>query len=302
MIELWIPVTIAAGFFQNLRSVVQKQLKGRLSNQGAAYSRFFYAFPVALAYLLVLQLVWDLPLPRSNPVFLLFCLVGGIFQILFTVFLLWMFSFQSFAVGTTFSKLEVVWVAILAAVVLGENLSAVAVLAIGLSAVGVVALSLGQNNLTIKALFDGVFSKATFMGIACAGCLGASSMCYRGAALALDHQPFYIAAAFALVIALAIQTILMGAYLMIREPGEMTRLIKNWKFAGLAGLAGAAATACWFTAFALQKASYVRAVGQTELIFTFIATTVYFREKVNPAEYLGIFLVLSGIILLLLYG
>ena len=33
--ELWIPITIAAAFLQNLRSALQKHIKGRLSTAGA---------------------------------------------------------------------------------------------------------------------------------------------------------------------------------------------------------------------------------------------------------------------------
>ena len=64
MIELWIPVTIAAGFFQNLRSAVQKQLKDSLSTLGAAYSRFLYALPIAFVYLAALLYFGDFPLPQ----------------------------------------------------------------------------------------------------------------------------------------------------------------------------------------------------------------------------------------------
>ena len=59
---------------------------------------------------------------------------------------------------------------------------------------------------------------------------------------------------------------------------------------------------CWFTAFTLQKAAYVRALGQRELVFTFIATLLFFREKVSPMDYLGVFLVTAGILVLLILG
>ena len=55
MIELWIPITIFAAFCQNLRSAVQKHLKGSLSNTGATFSRFGYGFPVLVAYVLALH-------------------------------------------------------------------------------------------------------------------------------------------------------------------------------------------------------------------------------------------------------
>ncbi len=48
--EAWIPITIAAAFLQNTRSALQKHLKGDLTNLGAAYVRFLYAWPFALIY------------------------------------------------------------------------------------------------------------------------------------------------------------------------------------------------------------------------------------------------------------
>ena len=121
MLELWIPITIAAAFFQNLRSALQKHLKGRLSTSGASYVRFFYALPLALAYVWGLNTLGGMALPAPNVTFFTYCLLGGLTQILFTVFLLWTFAFRNFAVGTTFSKLEVVMVAVLGATILGDG-------------------------------------------------------------------------------------------------------------------------------------------------------------------------------------
>lgn len=302
MLELWIPITIAAAFFQNLRSALQKHLKGRLSTVGAGYARFLYALPVAALYLFCVTTVGNEALPVISPRFILFCLFGGISQILFTVCLLWMFSFQSFAVGTTFSKLEVVMVAILGALILGDTLSALAIFAIILSALGVIALTLGQNALSWQALYQGLFKRATAIGLLCALLLGGSVVFFRGASLSLEHPNFVMSAAFTLFVGLIFQTLIMGAYLLLREPGQLKRVFREWRWAGAAGLAGALASAGWFTAFTIQNASYVRAVGQIELLFTFIATTVFFREKVSPAELIGILLVCGGIVVLLVYG
>ena len=302
MIEIWIPITIAAGFFQNLRSAVQKKLKDKLSNTGAAYSRFLYALPVALLYLSGLQVFGGFELPAPNARFFLYCFIGGIFQIMFTVFLLWTFSFKSFAVGTTFSKLEVIMVAIVAAVLLGETLNGYAIFAIFVSSLGIFALSMGQEKMSISVMLKGLVHKSTALGLMSAICLGFSSAFFRGATLALDYDPFFVNAAYSLVVVLTIQSILAGIYLVIREPGQFTCVIKNWRVAGLAGVAGALATMCWFTAFTLEKAAYVRAVGQTELIFTFIATLLFFREKISVSDVIGVGLITSGIFLLLLFG
>ena len=70
MFELWVPITLAAAFLQNLRSALQKYLKGRLSTAGATMTRFVYAVPFALAYVLVLNRQFDLPWPAVHGVFL----------------------------------------------------------------------------------------------------------------------------------------------------------------------------------------------------------------------------------------
>lgn len=300
MVELWIPVTLAAAFLQNLRSALQRHLKGRLSNAGAAYVRFFYAWPLALAYLWGLHVFGGLPLPEANALFYLYCLLGGVAQILFTAFLLWLFSFRNFAVGTTFSKLEVVQVAILGALLLGDRLSAAAVAAIVVSALGVVALSIGQTRIGLRAMLAGLWSRPTLIGLTSAVFLGASVVFFRGASLALEHPNVAMSAAFTLAVSLLIQTSLMGVYLRWREPGEFTRVLRNWRWAGAVGFTGVLGSIGWFSAFTMQNAAYVRALGQVELVFTFLASTLVFRERVDWRESLGIALVILGIVLLLL--
>ena len=121
--ETWIPLTIAAVFFQNVRSAMQKYLKGKLSTLGASYVRFLYALPVALVYFIVLTVLESGPLPQVSVSFFIYTLLGGICQILFTISLIWLFSFHNFAVGTSLSKLETVMVAVFGLILLGDKLS-----------------------------------------------------------------------------------------------------------------------------------------------------------------------------------
>jgi len=298
--ELWIPITIAAAFLQNLRSALQKHLKGRLTTLGAAYSRFLYAWPIALVYVARLHWGAGLPLPEPNARFFIFSLLGSVTQILFTVVLLWMFSFRSFAVGTTFSKLEVVIIAALGALLLGDGLTLVAVIAIAISAAGVICLSMDQTSLTLRRLFTGLAEKPTLIGLLSAACLGGSVVFFRGAALALHHDSVVMAAGYTFAVSVVLQVIMMGVFIRWREPGQISAVLGHWRWAGPVGIAGALGSVCWFTAFTLQNAAYVRAVGQVELVFTFIASVVFFHEKVRALEILGILMVAGAILLLLL--
>lgn len=302
MIELWIPITLCAAFFQNLRSALQKHLKGKLSNNAAAYARFLYALPFVTAYLFCLSHFGAKTTPSPNIVFIVYCLAGSLCQIVFTALLLWMFSFRSFAVGTTFSKLEVIAIALLGAIILGDHINTIAWCAIAISAIGVLALSTGQADITIASLIKNIGGRDTIVGLICALFLGGSVVFFRGAALALNHHDTTMAAAYTLFFALCFQTILMGIYIFFSEPGQWRKLLLEWRWAGAVGLTGALASIGWFTAFTLQNASYVRAVGQVELIFTFAASTLVFKEKISVLESLGILLIGIAIVLIVLWG
>lgn len=298
--ELWIPLTIGAAFFQNIRSALQKHLQGKLSTLGAAYVRFLYAWPVALAYFFAVAVFERQPLPGINLDFLAYALLGGICQIMFTVFLLWLFSFHNFAVGTTISKLETVMVAIFGLLLLGDQLTLPVVIAIAMSTLGLVVLSAGQAKLGIDNLIRGLWRLPTLIGLACAAWLGMSVVLFRAASLSLGLDSFLVSASFTLLIVLILQIAIMGILIGLREPDQLKQVIRHWRPAALVGLSGGLASIGWFSAFTLQNATYVRALGQIELVFTFIATLLFFREKVSRIEIAGIALIIGAIILILL--
>lgn len=300
MIELWIPYTIAGAFLQNMRSALQKHLKDRLTTLGAAYVRFLYALPFAIVYISALNVWGEKPYPEPNLLFFVYVSLGSLTQIIFTVLLIWLFSFRNFAVGTTFSKTEIVQVAILGLVILGDTLTLIPTLAIIVAALGVMVLSIGQTHLSIASLRTGLAEKATLIGLMSGAFLGASVVFFRGAALALNHDDTAMAAAFALTVALIIQTPLMGAYLAFKEPGTLRDVFIHWRWSLAVGVAGILASIAWFTAFTMQNAAYVRALGQVELVFTFIASVFFFRERTSRIEVMGILLVVIAILILIL--
>jgi len=302
MFSYWIPITIFAAFMQNLRSALQKYIKGRLSTGGAAYVRFLYALPLALIYLWALHDYGGYPLPAINGLFLLYCFLGGLTQILFTFILIYLFSLRNFAVGTTFSKTEILQIAFMGLILLGDEVSLAGTGAIVLGLIGVVILSMAQSAITWGNLATSLFEKSTLVGLVCGAFLGASVVFFRGATLSLDEGEVIIRAAFSLAVALIMQTVMMGVYLLLREPGQLTAVVRNWRPASAVGIAGFLGSVGWFTAFTLQNAAYVRAVGQVELIFTFIASILFFKEKTNAMELVGILVIFAAVIAIILAG
>ena len=299
MFELWIPITIAAAFSQNVRSALQKHLKAKLSTGGATYVRFFFAVPFALLYAVSLHKGAGFPLPEPNPTFAMFGIIGGVSQILATALLVYLFSFRNFAVGTTYSKTETVQAAVFGLVILGDPLSTGAIIGIMISLVGVIAISTARQPAGLRNLLTSWTEKTALIGIASGAMFGISAVSYRAASLSLGGEGFLMQAAFTLACVTIMQTVIMTVYLKIREPGQIADVLRNWKVAGLVGLSGMLGSACWFTAMTIQNAAYVRALGQIELVFTFIASYVIFKERTNTAEFIGILAIIGGIVVLL---
>ena len=298
--ELWVPITIAAAFLQNLRSALQKHLKGSLSTYGATFCRFVYAAPLAIVYAALLGEGYGFEWPVPNLRFALFAMLGGVAQITATALLVYLFSLRNFAVGTTYSKTETVQTAIFGLVILSEPVSPAAAFAIGISLAGVTAISVARSALTLRNLLLGWTGRAAFVGMLSGTFFGLSAVAYRAASLSLGGEGFLMQAAFTLACVLVFQTAVMAVWIRAREPGELTRVFRRWRTASLVGVAGMVGSAGWFTAMTLENAAYVRALGQVELVFTFIASYFFFRERSTGLELAGIALIVAGIVILLL--
>ncbi len=295
--ELWIPITIAAAFFQNLRFMLQKHLKGTLSTMGVTFSRFVFAAPLAWGVVALLMLREGAVFPRITGAFVIYGGIGAIAQIVATAMLVALFSLKNFAVGVTFSKTETVMTALLSAAILAEPVSGGAWIAIFVTVAGVIAMSGLPSRDNLAA---GIFGRAAAIGIGSGIIFSMASIGYRGASLGLGSGDFLIRAALTLAVVTTFQTAVMALWLAWREGGEILRVLRAWRIAAWVGLTGMLGSLGWFTAFTLQNAAYVKALGQIELVFTILASVFFFRERISRFEALGIGLIATGILLLLL--
>ncbi len=301
MFETWVPITIAAAFFQNARSSLQKHLKGSLSTSAAAYVRFFYALPFVLLYLAILRFGAEYDFPEFNRRFLFFVVLGSTAQIAGTALLIHLFSFRNFVVATAYSKTETIQAAIAGMLILSDSITAWALLAIVVSLAGVMLLAIARRQLAARELLASLFGRTAGIGLASGAGFGLAAVSYRAGSLSLGGD-YVASAACTLAAALLFQTVTMGLYLRLREPGQLTLVFRSWRISGAVGLAGMSASACWFTAMTIQNAAHVKALGQVELLFAFMVSTAFFRERVTGRELLGVLLVVTGILILLLRG
>ena len=299
---LWIPITIAAAFLQNLRSVVQKHLKGVMGTTGATFVRFGFGFPFALAFVGVLHFVVGYELPALNRTFFIWAVVGGLGQIAATFLLIHLFSFRNFAVGTAYSRTEPAQAALFGLLFLGERATTGAIAAIAISVFGVMLISVAHMAFNMRTLVTSVLSRNALIGLASGTFFGISAVAYRAASLALGGPNFMMQAAVTLAVVIVFQTLLMFAWIVWKERDELPRIAKAWRPALFTGLVGASASFGWFMAMTLQQAAIVKSLAQIEMLFTFASSVFFFREKINRLEVAGCILIVGGILVLLAVG
>ena len=165
---------------------------------------------------------------------------------------------------------------------------------------GVLLISITRLSRNIREVARQCFELPSLIGVASGAFFGISAVTYRAASLSLDSGHFVARAALTLALATVFQTLVMGIYMQIREPAQIVKVLRTWRISSLVGLTGMLGSVGWFTAMTIQNAAYVRALGQIELLFTFAASYLFFRERSSKSELFGIGLVTVGIVILLL--
>ena len=295
MSSLWIPLTVAAAFMQNLRTALQKHLRARLSTNAATFTRFAFGCPLVILYVLGLHRLAGLAWPEPNRAFVFWVVVGGVAQIVATSCLIHIFAFRNFAVGVTYSKTEVIEAAIFGLVFLGDRVTLWGAGAIALGTLGVMLISLAEGGGLWQALVLGWLERPALIGLASGTLFGIAAVSFRAGSLALGETGFLMSAAYTLLWATLLQTALLLGYLALREQAQLKKLAAAWQLSAAAGAVGVIGSALWFTAMTIQLVAYVRTLSLIELVFTFLVSWYVFKEKPRARELAGIVLLLIGI-------
>ncbi|NML88561.1 DMT family transporter [Sphingobium sp. TB-6] len=294
---IWLPATLLAGGVQAWRTAVQRRVSKELSVNAAGLVRYLYGLPFALMLLGGYRLLFPGPLPSPDPLFLLFCLGGGLAQIIATNLLIMAFAHRNFVVGTAYSKTEAVQGAILSFLLMGERLHPLAWAGIGCGVMGVMLLSTGGKRAGfIRALGQ----PAALCGIASGFFFALAAIGVRRATQQVGSSDPILAALIVLVVTVVLQTGMQGGYLLLREPEQMRKALHSWRVSGQVGLLSALGSACWFTGFATAPVALVRIVGQVEVAFTLGFGHFYLGERMARSEVMGLMLVAGGVVLALM--
>jgi drug/metabolite transporter (DMT)-like permease len=297
---LWIPVTIWAAFAQTLRNAAQRSLTESLGTLGATLVRFLYGLPFAALWLCIVYAVGGLEVPTPNARFAAWVVIGAVAQIVATALLLRVMAERNFALGVAYSKTEIIQVALFGLVFLGDPISTVAAIAIAFGTFGVLLIAPADRERPLRAFVTGWTSRSALIGLGSGAAFALSAVGYRGAALSLDGASFLIAAAFTLLVAQSIQTVLLGGWLLARNPAVIGRVFRAWRASLFAGFMGAAASAGWFTAMAIEPVAHVRTLGLIELVFSAVVSRRFFRERMTRRELAGMALLVAGVVIVTL--
>ena len=297
--EAWIILSVAAAAFQTLRFMLQKQLSlGALSAGGATLARFAYSAPFVVALVAAYLWVQGAGMPRLSGFFWAYALSGALAQVLATWCVVALFAARSFAVGITFKKTEVIQTALVGFIVLGDRVSAPAMAAIVLGLMGVLILSdnAGLPGLNLRQ----VANKGAALGLLSGALFAISAVGYRGATLQIESADPLLRAGVALAVVSTVQALGLGLWLIWREAGQLRAVWQARRVAVWMGVTSMGGSLCWFTAFTLQSAALVFAVGQIEVIFSVLASVLVFRERITGRELWGMGLLTVSILVLIL--
>ncbi|MBS0390852.1 MAG: DMT family transporter [Proteobacteria bacterium] len=298
----WVPVVLFATLAQTARNAAQRTLTQELGTLPATLVRFLYGLPFAALWLALLYGCPDRTpaLPQFSTVYLGWIALGAFFQILGTAFLLLAMTERNFAVAVTLSKTEVLQVALFATVLLHELPTPLALLAMVVATAGVLLLSLPPRGQLLS--LSAWASRPALYGLACGASFAIASVGFRGGALALGAETPWLSGAWGVLIAQALQTLGLGAWVALRTERGLAPLWPAWRLSLLAGSMGAAASLAWFTAYAMQGAAEVRTLGMVEVVFSYLVSRRLLSESFSRPEKLGMALIVLGLVLITLQG
>ncbi len=300
---IWIPIAMFAALMQAVRTAAQKTLNQSMSTMGTTYVRSLFGMPTLLVFLGAALMYTGHGIPQYNPRFLLHTAVAALTQVFATALLIYMFRLRNFAIGTMLTKTDVLMTALIGTALFSEQLTQTGWIALIVVVCGSILMLVGklgtaafrESGETISGLLLG---RPTQVALMCAFLFTLSYLFLREATRDLGEQHHFLwRAGWTVVVATGLQTIVLGVWLAIKEPIVFSQMWKMRKIASFIGLTSGLGSIGWYSAFALQNASYVRAVGQIEAVFTMLISWLYFHEKITPLELLGITVTLAGVLM-----
>jgi drug/metabolite transporter (DMT)-like permease len=298
----WIPIVVWAALAQTVRNAAQRTLTAAIGTLPATLVRFLYGLPLAALFVLGTCVLGDRAglRPVFGPEYAAWLALGAVAQVGATAFLLMAMQERNFILAVAYSKTEVLQVALFSGLLLHELPGAVALGAMLAATLGVVMLSLPRGAAARAAaapVAPGARGRVAAYGLASGACFALASVGFRGASLTLgDAVPPWVAGGWGVLWAQLLQSLLLGGWLLARQPAALGAIARSWRLSSVAGSMGALASIAWFTAYAMRPAADVRTLGLVEVIFSYLVSRRVFGERLSRNEGIGLLLVTLGLV------
>ncbi len=287
----WIFFTFLAAFMQSWRNAFQSHLSGHVKTAGVTLARFLWATPLAALYLWILYQVDPVELPTFSPAFIGLILGAALMQILATALMVKLFKLNNYAVGAGLAKSEALVAAILGVIFFGTHLNLP-------GWIGVVIGGLGIFLMSTQGHYRQLSVPTVLLGLGSGSAFALTSLWIREASLSLG-LPFPHRAAWVLLLIIALQTGLLVAYLLLRDPNTLKVLWSKPKITMLTSVSSCIGSLGWFSAMSLQAVPYVKTLGQVEIFFTMLISVFWLKQKVRIKDGLGLVLVAVAAVLVI---
>jgi drug/metabolite transporter (DMT)-like permease len=287
----WIAFTLLAAFSQAWRNALQSKLSNHASVAGVTLARFLLASPLAALYLLGLYQWQPAEALSPNSYFLFYVFAASIMQIAATALMVVLFKQNNYAIGAGLAKSEALVAAILGMLFFGSTLSLLGWLGVAIGGVAVLLLSgFTLNNLNPKTALIGLASGTAF---------ALTSLWVREASIA-SGLPFPHSAAWVLLFVLLTQTVMLSAYISIKESHTWRTLLNHKPLTCAISFTSCIGSIGWFSAMSLQHVAYVKTLGQVEVFFTILLSIFWLKEPVKKRDGLGLGLIAIAAILVMM--
>ncbi|MBN1647189.1 MAG: hypothetical protein JW874_04080 [Spirochaetales bacterium] len=298
---MWIIFSVLAALFQTFRNIFSKQLSLHVPGSIASLCRFLFGAPFALAAVLVLALSGN-NVAIQFPGYLAMCAGMAVFQLLANILLIGLFRYRNLAISMTLIKTEAVILAFLGIFTLHEVPDVPGWIGILLATGGLVFAGAGKGSLRMSPgeMIRGLLTRTSLLALGAGASLAACSVFLKKSYQYISSGSALMKVMVTLAVIMCIQIAFSFILIKKRHLSQIRLIFKIPVPALLTGLFAVAGSFCWFTAFSMNLAAYVRAVGQVEFIFGLAASFLLFREKTGRTELAGMAGVAAGIMILVL--
>jgi len=295
MLESWVFWALLAATMQSVRTAGQKYLIADISPLGATLVRYLFGLPFICLYLGWLIMDRGMGIPAFSMKILIYGLLAGFLQIIATILLIRLFSLRNFAVGSCYIRTEILTTAIIGLIIFGEVISGLGWLAITTCVVGLVLITVARTG-KIRDLWN----QSAVYGVGAGLAFSITSLLIREASLSFGLNDAMFTAALILGFMIGVQTVMCLVMLLMQNAAELKTIFLKWRPSLFVGATSVVGSVGWFTAFTLERAAYVKTLGQIEFLLTLAISIFYFKENPTKTELIGMTILIGGVILLLL--